>query len=135
MPNSGVFVLPITTTGRAQPAGKLRVLGRDVVGEGLGGERRADPGRLDQVLDRQRDTAEQAGRRRLGVAERLVGHDRDVCVQLTVQLLDPIEVELHELDGRNLAVPDEPRLLERGEEGERHAVQPFTRGTRPSRTV
>ena len=60
--------------------------------------RRPQPGRLVQVLDRDRHAVERrVGRRRLGRArgrERTLGVDGDERVQLRVEPLDPLEIEL-----------------------------------------
>ena len=40
--------------------------------------------------------------------------------ELRIEPLDPLEVELDELDGRDLALPDEASLLGRREERELH---------------
>jgi hypothetical protein len=52
------------------------------------------------------------------LVERAVAADGDVGVQLRVELLDPAEIRLDQLDGRRLAAADELRLLERRGERE-----------------
>ena len=92
IPSSGVFVLPITTKpGVLEPAHDGGVEVGHVVGERARGERRPDPGRLVQVLDRQRHAAERAVGQLAGSSrERLVRADGDEGVQLRVEPLDPL---------------------------------------------
>ena len=105
--------------GVLQPADDGRVEVGHVVGERPRGEGRPDPGRLVQILDRQRHAAErpvgQLGSRR---RPRLLGADGDEGVQLGVEPLDPAEVQLDQLRGGDLAAPDEIGLLDRRQEGE-----------------
>ena len=52
----------------------------------------------------------------LRLGERLLGADRHERAELRIEPLDPLEVGLDELDRRDLALPDEARLLGRREE-------------------
>ena len=99
------------------------VLVRDTVGECRAPLRRADPGRVVEVLDRDRHAQER--RRLLGAHTRLrlagllegpLDREREVGIQLRVQLVDPRGVQLHQLDGRHLLGPDQLGLLQRGRE-------------------
>ena len=119
VPNSGVFVLPrIDEAGRPEPGDVRQVEVGDVGRERGTGERRPDAGRRVEILERDRDAVEgRLGRRvrlRPRVGERLVAADRDVRAELRVQALDPLEVELDELERRDLSFPDEASLLVAG---------------------
>ena len=125
VPNSGVFVLPrITKPGRPELGDVSQVEVGDVGRERGTGERRPDAGRRVEILERDRDSVERRlGRRvrlRPRVGERLVAAHRDVRAELRVQALDPLEVELDELERRHLSLPNEASLLGRREERELH---------------
>ena len=125
VPNSGVFVLPrITKPGGLQPGDVGEVEVGDVRGERVRGERRPDPRGRVEVLERDRHAVEGRLRRlvrlRAGLRERLLAADGDVGAELGIEARDPLEVELDELDRRDLPLPDEASLLGRREERELH---------------
>ena len=118
----GVRLAEDDEAGLAQPPDDGGIEVRNVVGERAARVRRADVLRRGQVLDRDRDATER------GVAPRSVGGSRilerlfathgDEGVQLGIEPFDPIEVELGELERRDLLVSDQPCLLGRREERE-----------------
>ncbi len=112
-PNSGVFVLPMITA----PACRSRsheqgVRGGDVVGEQRRPVGRPHSGRVLEVLDRDREPLERAGRRFVGRLERQLGVElRDDRVQERVHLLDPLEVALDDFARGELTGADRPRRV------------------------
>ena len=131
VPNSGVFVSPRNhEASLAQPPRDGHVEVGNVFGVGVARVGRADAGGRRQVLDRDRDTAERrislgfVGR--AGVGERILSAHGDEGIESRIESRDAIEVQLHELEGRDLPRAYQSRLLDGGEERKLHADEATT---------
>ena len=129
-PNSGVFVLPMMIAPARRSALDEQAVGRrDVVGEQRRAVGRPHPGRVLEVLDRDRQPVQRAervaaGDRPVGVGGRCAGAafvERDDRVDVRVDLGDPRQVGLHRLGGRDRAGRDR-----RGELARAHTISPST---------
>ena len=117
----GIGLAQADRPGAGHPAHDQRVEVRDVPGEQRRPERGPHPGRLDQVLVRDRQPVQEAGR--LAGRERLVGrrrlvrrllespgHDR---VDDRVPLLDPADMSGDHLAGRDFLAAQQPGQRDR----------------------
>src|SRR5262249_28466790 len=85
-----------------------RILGRNPVGEDLRAGGRAYPGRGEQVLEPQRDTVQRPAicaryQLRFGTARRgagVLGHDRQIGIEVGIPALDAREIGLRQLHRR-----------------------------------
>ena len=91
--------------GRAEAARDGRVLGRDAVGQDAGAGRRADTGRVKEILEADRDAVERPAvpsaadllLRSLRLGRGLLGRHCQVAVELVVEPLDPGEIGVDQL--------------------------------------
>ena len=112
--------------GRADARDDERVLRRDVVSIERRTERRANAGRGDEILVRDRQSVQRTerpaarlllvGLRRVG--HRAVGDERDDRVDLRIDALDAREVRGHDVARRDLLLANAPRELDRRERAE-----------------
>jgi len=126
-PNSGVFVFGDDHRAGLPEQGHVRRVGRRHEG---GIDRRAvgrpDPGRLGQVLDRDRQPVQRTGERAVGRlrvqlgggGHGLLGDERDDRVDTRVDLADPGQGGREKFGGGELPGPDQPGELNGRDGGE-----------------
>jgi hypothetical protein len=93
-----------------QAAVNFSVLGRDAIGQHCAGRRRWNAGRIDVVLQRQRNAVQRpppasAAKLRFvhgRLLEREACRHRDVRVDTAVEAFDPLEIRLRQIERREL---------------------------------
>jgi hypothetical protein len=103
------------SAGCTQAAHNRRVLGRDPVGEDLRAGGRAHPGCGEQVLETQWDAVQRPAiiarhQLRFGTARRgagVIGHERQIGVDVGIPVLDAREIGLRQLHRRERPVMEE----------------------------
>ena len=123
-PSSGVLVLPhVIAPAARMPRDDQRVGRRHVIAVEPRSARRADAGRVDQILVRDRQPVQHAERaatcgllvRARRVGQRAFGHQRDDGVDLGVDALDPRQMRRHDVAGGHLLAAQTLHQLDRRE--------------------